>query len=98
MSDTDLTLPPRTAEDFQGWLVERVARYLELPESVVDPDLSLSDHGLDSVFAFSLCGDIEDAFGLTIEPQDVWDHDTISGLMAFLAQTVTAPPSPGTKR
>lgn len=84
MTETDLTRAPRTAADIRSWLIERVAHYLEKPAAEIDPEASLTEHGLDSVYAFALCGDIEDELGVVIEPPQLWDVDSVTALTAHL--------------
>lgn len=67
------------------WLTARVAGYLESPTEDVRPDVSFADNGLDSMYALMLCGDIEDHFGLPMEPQIAWDNRTIDALAGYLA-------------
>lgn len=69
-------------EVIRQWLVSRVAFYLELPESAVDPDAGLVEMGFDSVYALTLSGDVEDEFGLELEPTIAWDHRTVNALAA----------------
>ncbi|MEV4447646.1 acyl carrier protein [Streptomyces mirabilis] len=88
MTDTRLTEDQLTPEGIRGWLVERVAYYLERTPQEINPDLSFADYGLDSVYAFALCGDIEDALGVPVEPTLVWDFDTIGALTAHLVGVV----------
>jgi acyl carrier protein len=84
MSETELAASRVTPEGIRSWLVERVAYYVTLPVDQIDPDTSLADYGLDSVYAFALCGEIEDTLGLAVEPTLLWDVDTLSGLTAHL--------------
>ena len=42
--------------------------------------MPLAEYGLDSVAALSLCGDIEEEFGLIVEPTVAWDHPTVQAL------------------
>jgi acyl carrier protein len=77
---------PPTAEDFRSWLVGRVADYLELPAAQIDPDASIMEYGLDSVYAFTLCGEIEETWGLLAEPDLFWQAETLGEL----AETVLA--------
>jgi acyl carrier protein len=84
MTETTVARTPRTAEDIESWLTDRVAFYLERPAGEIDPDLSMADYGLDSVLAFSLCGEIEDFLDVDAEPTLLWDFDTIRGLTAHL--------------
>jgi acyl carrier protein len=88
MTDTRLNEDQPTPEEIRGWLVERVAYYLERSPEEIDPDLSLADYGLDSVYAFALCGDIEDALAVPVEPTLVWDVDTVAALTAHLVGVV----------
>jgi acyl carrier protein len=74
-------------------LLDRVAVYLGRPADQVEADVPLADLGLDSVYALTLCGDIEDAFGIAVEPTLAWDHPTIAGLaQALCARAGTRQP------
>jgi acyl carrier protein len=67
------------------WLVERVAYYLDRTPAEIDKGTELAQMGLDSVYALTLCGDVEDRFGLVVEPTMAWDHPTIDAITAYLA-------------
>ncbi|MFJ3232156.1 acyl carrier protein [Streptomyces sp. NPDC086787] len=69
----------------RGWLLERVALYLGRDADSIDPTVPLAEYGMDSVCALSLCGDLEDEFGLVVEPTLLWDHPTVQSLLGFLA-------------
>lgn len=86
MTETELRHTRPTAEDFRSWLVGRVADYLELPAARVDLDAPIVEYGLDSVYAFTLCGEIADTWGLPAEPDQFWQADTLGEL----AETVLA--------
>ncbi|GLY85088.1 acyl carrier protein [Actinoallomurus iriomotensis] len=85
MTETDVTGVPRTPAGIHAWLVERVALYLKRPAADIDPDTSLTENGLDSVYAHTLCADIEDTLGVYLEPPQLWDLDTVTKLTAYLA-------------
>ncbi|PKW16723.1 acyl carrier protein [Saccharopolyspora spinosa] len=70
------------------WLTATVARYAEQPESEIDPDRPLSDYGLDSVSAFAIITEIEDAFDIVPDVTVVWDHPTVRALASFLADFI----------
>ncbi|MEU6479298.1 acyl carrier protein [Streptomyces sp. NPDC047017] len=76
---TSVHVPPR------GWLLDRVALYLGRDADTIDPAVPLAEYGMDSVCALSLCGDLEDEFGLMVEPTLLWDHPTVASLLDFLA-------------
>jgi acyl carrier protein len=72
--------PDSTLAQLHEWLVERIARYLEIPPAQLDPDQPFAEIGLDSVYALTLCGDIEDALGIEVEPTMAWDYPTVTVL------------------
>ncbi|WP_405825402.1 acyl carrier protein [Streptomyces sp. NBC_01390] len=50
-----------------------------------DPEHKLSDLGKDSIHALSLCGEVQDRYGLEAESTPAWDHPTIEALTRYLA-------------
>jgi acyl carrier protein len=73
-------------ETMSNWLVERVAYYLHKNTSEIQTDQPLAGYGLDSVYAVSLCGDLEDLLGMYVEPTLAWDYPTIDEIVGFLQQ------------
>ncbi|MEU4574811.1 acyl carrier protein [Nonomuraea sp. NPDC023979] len=73
-----------TLDHIRNWLRARVAFYVERTPEEIDPDVKFVEVGLDSVFAMSLSGDIEDEFGLVVEPTVAWDHPTVNALADYL--------------
>jgi acyl carrier protein len=80
MTDTGSAINEPTAENVSAWLAERVAHYLDEPAGSIDPGMSLAEHGLDSVHAFSLCGEIEDTLDVAVEPTLIWQVETLTDL------------------
>ncbi|MCJ0871759.1 acyl carrier protein [Streptomyces sp. AP-93] len=72
-------------QEIRDWLVHRVAYFLECPVSQIDATAHLVEIGLDSVYALTLCGDVEDRFGLLVEPTMAWDHPTVDAITVYLA-------------
>lgn len=70
----------RTPVQLRQWLIERIAGYLETTPAQVDSRLPFVELGLDSVYALTLSGDIEDTFGIEVEPTMAWDHPTVAAL------------------
>ncbi|AUG78208.1 polyketide synthase [Kitasatospora sp. MMS16-BH015] len=89
MSDT-ITATPQTPAEIRDWLAQRVGYYLERPAADIDGSVPLTQYGLDSVYAFALCGDIEDTLDLPVDPTLVWDVDTVDALSAHLAELIAA--------
>jgi acyl carrier protein len=73
-----------TRPDIVEWLVGRLAFYLEQPSSAIEPDASLVEMGLDSVYVMTLSGDVEEQFGQELPPTIAWDYDTVNKLADFL--------------
>lgn len=69
-----------TAENVCAWLITRVAHYLDESAGTIDPGTPLLEYGLDSVHFFSLCGEIEDVLGVTVEPTAIWDVESLTDL------------------
>jgi acyl carrier protein len=76
--------------EIEEWLISRVAAYGELSSDAFTVDTPLSDLGFNSVYALTLCGDIEDTYGIDVDPTVVWDHPTIRELSAALIDMVGA--------
>ncbi|GHH11452.1 acyl carrier protein [Streptomyces rubradiris] len=77
-------------ETIRTWLTERVAYFLDArPQDIAADDL-LVEIGLDSVYALTLCGDVEDEFGILVEATLAWDHPTIDALTAHIHSELAA--------
>ena len=66
--------------EVEQWLTGRVLAYGKVVPDSFTVDTPLAELGLDSVYALTLCGDIEDEYGLDVDPTIVWDHPTIREL------------------
>ncbi|SDD96615.1 acyl carrier protein [Actinokineospora iranica] len=84
------TIAPIPA-DLAEWLAGRVAAYLDTTADAIDRDLPLAEYGLDSVYALSLCGDIEDTLTLVVEPTLAWDYPTVNAMAAYLRAEIERP-------
>jgi len=84
MTEIDTTAAPQSEAALRSWLIGRVAQYVEQPADQIDPQLSITSYGLDSVYAFALCGEIESRLGVPIEPDVLWELDTVAALTTHL--------------
>jgi acyl carrier protein len=81
------TIPnPPAAPEVADWLAAQIADYRDVAVAEIDHERPLAELGLDSVYALSLCGDIEERWGLEVEPTVAWDHPTITALAAHLQE------------
>ncbi|AZZ48221.1 polyketide synthase [Rathayibacter rathayi] len=83
---TDAITTNITADALEEWLIDRVATYGEISPSSFTVTTSLAELGFNSVYALTLCGDIEDAFDIDVEPSLIWDHSNISALAETLCR------------
>jgi acyl carrier protein len=80
MTEIGPTIIEPTADNIRAWLIGRVAHYLDEPAETIDPDTPLAEAGLDSVYAVTLCGEVEDTLSVTIEPTLIWDVENLVDL------------------
>jgi acyl carrier protein len=71
-------------EQLRDWLRERMAFYLDRSPDEIDTAQKLVEIGVDSIYALTLCGDIEDHLGLRVEATLAWEYPTVDALTAFL--------------
>lgn len=71
-------------EKLAAWLVERVAEYVGRRPQEIETNVPLSEYGLDSVFALTLTGDLEDYLEIEVEPTVIWDNPTVEKLSKAL--------------
>lgn len=84
-------MPPiPSADALSAWLSERIATYVQRKPADIRADVPLAEYGLDSVYALTLAGDLEDHLGMSLDPTLMWDHPTIAGLTQALLQVMTS--------
>lgn len=81
MTDIDVARSTATAPTpTTAWLLERIAFYGQIDPATLSPDTPLTELGLDSVYSLTLCGDIEDAFGLPMDVTYLAEYATLREL------------------
>lgn len=81
----------RDEQAFGAWLKERLSEQLARPGGEIAAGVPFYEYGMDSVACLGLCGEIEETFGLRLEPTVVWDHPTLDGLARHLAAVSSRP-------
>lgn len=79
-------MSPRTAEELQRWLVERVASFLEVTPADIDVRAPFQHYGLDSMEQLRIIGELETWLGGEYEETLLRQYPTIEALAAFLAK------------
>ena len=74
------------AATVESWLAGRVDLAVGHDADSFTADTPLAELGLDSVYALTLCGDIEDEFALEVDPTIVWDYPTIRQLAGGISE------------
>lgn len=73
-----------TNTSLNAFIREKASEYLKRSSDDIALDHPLSEYGIDSVAAVSLCADIEDFLDIDIEPTLAWDHPTIEKMTSHL--------------
>jgi phthiocerol/phenolphthiocerol synthesis type-I polyketide synthase C len=76
---------PRSREDIENFLVERLSKGLAVSPDDVDLSQPFSALGLDSLRAVELVKDVESWIGRSLSPTVFWDYPTIAHLAGHLA-------------
>jgi acyl carrier protein len=77
--DDSVEAPP-----FRDWLIARLAYYLNYDPAHLDHAASLSDYGLDSVYAAAVRGDVQERFGVRLDARTVRDHPSVDLLVSLM--------------
>ena len=75
-----------TEDAVQSWLVSRITTYGRRPDMTFTVDTEFTEIGIDSVYALTLCGDIEDEYSIEVDAEVMWDYPTIRDLAAHLTE------------
>ena len=89
------TLPERPSSQslIQTWIVNRLARMLDVAAAEIKINDPLSDYGLESVEAIALSGDLSEFLGRKFPPTLFWDYPTIAELANFLSKEMNNDPA-----
>jgi acyl carrier protein len=74
-----------TSTQIEQWMTLRIGAALGVAPDEVDVDAAFVDHGLDSVSALRMLGQLEETLDRPIEPSLLFEHPTIALLSRFLA-------------
>jgi amino acid adenylation domain-containing protein/non-ribosomal peptide synthase protein (TIGR01720 family) len=98
--EANVTAPPSTEtqsdrkQEIQAWLVVYLAKELQIQPEKVDITVPWENYGLDSSTAVVLSGELQDWLGCELDPEILFEYQTIEALVDYLAQTIKIAPSP----
>jgi acyl carrier protein len=81
--------PARSAMEIQAWIVDYVAKLLEVNPADVDVSIPFDRYGLDSAAAVGMTGELEDWLGHEMDPTLLYDYPTIESLVQHLSMNVS---------
>jgi acyl carrier protein len=68
-------------DEVADFLRARISRRTRVPEAEIVEATVLVDVGLESVDAVLICGEIEDAFQVEVEPSVMFEHESFGGVL-----------------
>lgn len=83
---------PKGPEVIQAWVVSKVAEALHMKPGDIDVQLPFTAYGLESIFVFTLTGDLAEWLGIDLPATLLWDYPTIEALTRYLAEQSLAAP------
>ncbi|NER24036.1 MAG: SDR family NAD(P)-dependent oxidoreductase [Symploca sp. SIO1C2] len=78
--------PSKTVAEIQAWLINQLARLLQLAPEKIDCKQPLAVYGLNSVKAVNIAAELEDWLGIAVVPTLVYDYPSIQALADYLGQ------------
>lgn len=67
-----------------------VAELLEVDSSSLDLERSFHEMGVDSVLIVGLSAEFEDLFGISLDPEFAYQHDSVRKISEHLHSVITA--------
>ena len=87
---TSAQAAPGSHDEVGAWLIDRIRFYDQVDAADVTLDAPVADLGLDSIYVMTLCGDIEDAYDVTIDPDFFADFATLGEVAGALTARIAA--------
>jgi acyl carrier protein len=84
MADALSQIPPVSASTLERWMADRIGEALSVSPDELDVHAPFSEHGLDSVAALQLTGELETLLGKQLSATLVYEYPTIATLSEHL--------------
>ena len=75
----------KSKDAIAAWLVDYLARILELEPTLIDQAAPLGEYGIDSAGAVGLSADLSEWLGMPLEESAAFEYPTISELSEHVA-------------
>ena len=86
----NLSFDPTSVDSLRSWLIDWLAREMEIDQATIDPKRAFLSYGMDSMKAMTMVGDLEAMLSLRLPPTLAWDYPDIDALSAHLVDRLTA--------
>lgn len=73
---------PQPAPEVVAFLTDGIARFTKQEAAGIGPESVLVDLGLQSIDAVLLSGEVEDHFGVELDPATIFEHETLGSFAA----------------
>jgi acyl carrier protein len=83
-----------TTEVISAWLINYLAKVLDVPASEIDPDTSFGEYGIDSAGAAGLSEDLGQWLGIKLKDSIAFEHPSIAELSKYLSNVDESSISP----
>jgi acyl carrier protein len=90
LTDEKRTSGPVTEAYVYQWLVERLAKQLNVEPSQIDSSRSFESYGFDSIVAVQVAGDLEKVLEQRLSPALLFEYQNIDDLTEYLAGELAA--------
>jgi acyl carrier protein len=83
---------PQTAQAdaaaVERWMVAYITSVIDVAQDPFPVAESFDTYGLDSVEITIMCGMMEEEFGIEVNPEEVFDHPSVSSLAEHIARRI----------
>lgn len=80
----------RDSAEAENWLLDEVARLLNVRREELNAAQPLVSLGLDSRSAIAVAGDLEQIIGRELSPTLIWDHADVRSLIAHVMDSAAS--------
>lgn len=75
----------------QAWLLALLSKNLKIDPKGIQPDVMLSEYGMDSMQAVMLSGEISELTGQEVPPNILYERPTVHELAAYMEELCSSP-------
>ncbi len=80
--------PPVDTSAIRNWMVAYISSVIDVQQDPFPEAERFDNYGLDSVEITIMCGLLEEQFGIEVNPEEVFEHPSVSALSAHLASRI----------